>query len=125
MLQWWIAFGSEVKEARQLSNKAAARFSKGRGTQNKALRSTRLLETARRMTPIQPDKLSKSFRRIVNRDFTDVVDTYHKNIEKQKLYPLYDHVVRCNDTLDAIEQDQPYLAMNMNALGGSSQCLHQ
>jgi hypothetical protein len=116
VLQWWIAFGTEVKEARRLSNEAAARFSKARGTPNKASRS-RLLETARRMTPIEPGKLSKSFRRIVNRDFTDVVDTYHKDIERQKSYPLYDHVVRCNDTLDAIEEDQPYLAMNMTALG--------
>ena len=117
VLQWWIAFGTEVKEARRMSNEAAARFSKAHGTPNKASSRSRLQETSRRMTPIEPDKLSKSFRRIVNRDFTDVVDTYHKDIERQKANPLYDHIVRCNDTLDAIEVDQPYLAMNMTALG--------
>ncbi|KAI2512098.1 hypothetical protein MHU86_2386 [Fragilaria crotonensis] len=117
VLQWWIAFGTEVKEARRMSNEAAARFSKAHGASNKAPSRSRLQDTARRMTPIEPDKLSKSFRRIVNRDFTDVVDTYHKDVERQKANPLYDHIVRCNDTLDAIEVDQPYLAMNMTALG--------
>ena len=116
VLQWWIAFGTEVKEARRLSDEAAARISKAHGTSNEALQS-RLQDTARRMTPIEPDKLSKSFRRIVNRDFTGVMDKYHEGTEKQKSDPLYDHVVRCNDTLDAIEDDQRYLAMNMTALG--------
>ena len=116
VLQWWIAFGVELTEARRLSKEASARFSKAGGAPTKASRP-RLLETARTMTPIEPDKLSKSFRRIVNRDYTGVVDKYHKDIEKQKSHPLYDHVVRCNDTLDAIEDEQQYLAMNMTAVG--------
>ena len=114
--RWWIAFGTEVKEAKRMSKDAEARFSKATGTSTSKPSRPRLQETARRMTPIEPDKLSRSFRRIMNRDFSDVVDKYHTTA-KQKADPLYDHAVRCNDTLDAIYDEQPYLAMNMTALG--------
>jgi hypothetical protein len=115
VLRWWIAFGTDVNEARRMSDEAAGRFSNARGPSNNASRR-RLQETARRMTPIEPAKLSKSFRRIMDRDFTDVVDKYHKTAEA-KSDPLYDHAVRCNDTMDAIRDEQSYLAMNMTALG--------
>ena len=115
VLRWWIAFGTEVKAARRLSDEAAARFARVQRTSNKVSRPRRQ-ETARQMTPIEPDKLSKSYRRIMNRDFSDVVDKYHKTAE-QLSSPVYDHAVRCNDTMDAIDEDQSYLAMNMTALG--------
>ena len=116
VLRWWIAFGTEVMEAKRLSNEAAARFSRVQPTSNTVSRPSRRQETARQMTPIEPEKLSKSYRRIMNRDFSDVVDKYH-NTAKQKSNPQFDHLVRCNDTLDAIYEDQSYLAMNMTALG--------
>ena len=114
--RWWIVFGANVKEARRLSDQAAARFGKAQNASSNQISRPRLQGTTRRMTPIEPDKLSKSYRRIMNRDFSDVVDKYHKTAE-EKSNPLYDHAVRCNDTMDAIFEDQTYLAINMTALG--------
>jgi len=63
------------------------------------------------MTPIEPAKLSKSFR----------------NIAKQKSRLVYYHAVRCNDKLDgkcnAISDDQKYLAMNLALISISSSIL--
>ena len=99
-----------------MSDEAAARFSKAHGTSNKTSLS-REQDTSRRLTQIEPGKLFKSFRRIINGDFTGVVDRYHKNTEEEKWDPLHNHFVRVNDTLDAIHEEQQYLAMNMTSLG--------
>jgi len=117
VVRWWIAFGTDVQEAKRLSRNAQNRFSAAHGTAGtNPLQQSRPQNLARRMTPIEPDKLSKSFRRIMNRDFSDVVDKYHP-AALQKSGPVYDHAVRCNDTIDAIDDEQPFLAMNMVAMG--------
>ena len=83
MRQWWITFGGEPLEARRMSDEAADRFSKAHGTSNKTSQ-LREQDTLRQLTRVEPGEHSKSFRRIMDRDFTGVVDTYPKNIQKEK-----------------------------------------
>ena len=69
------------------------------------------------MNPIQPEDVSKSYRRVCNRDFHDVVDNYHTPEQKErgKHSDAYTFAVRINDTLDAIEEEQPLLSFNLIA----------
>ena len=68
----------------------------------------------RRMTRPKPEEISKSFRRVCNNDFHDVVDKYCiQELENQsKRSDLYAFAVRINDTLDAIYEEEPLLSFN-------------
>ncbi len=112
--RFWISYGTELKEAQRRSRETASKY----GVESTGFAAEHRVNTttARQMTPMEPSKLAKSFRRIMNNDFTDVVDSYHPTAS-HKTNPLYDHAVRCNDTLDAMEADQRYLAMNMTSIG--------
>ena len=115
VLGWWNAFGRS-EDARQFSDEAAARFARVQHTPSKVSRRRRLQETPRRLIFNEPGDLSKSYRRIVNRDFSDVADKFHKTAE-QKSRRLHDHTMRCHVVKAAIYEDISYLAMNLTALG--------
>jgi hypothetical protein len=73
----------------------------------------------RRMKPIDPVEIAKCYRRICNRDFHDVVDKYHSDDQKRRMKgtEIYSCAVRTNDTLDAIDDEQQLLALNLPACG--------
>jgi len=109
-----------IHTAKDISRDVQARFGmahRTRTTRRSQEYRQKPRQTRRRMTPIEPDKLSTSFRRIVNRDFSDIIDVYHHPDTQQVSSLVYDHVVRCNDTIDAIDEEQPFLALNMTAVG--------
>eukprot|EP00978_Attheya_sp_CCMP212_P017004 scaffold45035_cov49-Attheya_sp.AAC.3 len=119
VVRWWIAYGTKIEEAQRMSRETRAEFSSNSASLPKSAtdhRGAKNDNSTRKMTPIQPEKLCKSYRRICHHDFSDVVDTYHKT-ESQRASPIYDHAVRVNDTLDAMEKDQRFLATNFTSLG--------
>jgi hypothetical protein len=73
----------------------------------------------RRINPIEPAEISKSYRRICNRDFRGVVDKYHTPDQRRrnKGTDQYLLAVRTNDTLDAIENEQRLLSFNLPTIG--------
>jgi len=115
-----IAVGVDIKTAKEISTDVQAQFSTVQLGATKR-RTSRIpprdrLYHSRQKMPIELDKLSKSFRRIMNRDFSDGVDEdYHAPEQKSK--PVYDHAARCKDTIDAIYKEQPFLSINMAAMG--------
>ena len=69
----------------------------------------------RKLVPIESAEISKNYRRICNRDFHDVVDRYH-TLEQSRRgggADQYNIMVRTNDTLDAIDDEQKLLSMNL------------
>ena len=66
------------------------------------------------MQPIDPASIATSFRRICYRDFKGVEDKYHtaEQRERTRDSELYEFCVRSNDTLDAMEDEQPFSAVN-------------
>ena len=59
------------------------------------------------MNPIEPAELFTSFRRICERDFSDVCDKYHTPQQKRSSQGTdpYLVVVHTNDTLDHMEDN--------------------
>jgi hypothetical protein len=72
----------------------------------------------RKLVPIEPAEISKSYRRICNRDFYDVVDRYHtlKQRRRDRGTDQYNIMVRTNDTLDASDDEQKLLSMNLPSM---------
>ena len=113
VLSWWFAFGRAFENAKQYSDMAAATFG---GVRRTVSRSRRQEAPRRMMIRVEPGDSSKSYRRIVSGDFSDVVDMCHKTVD-QKSRSLYDHAMRCEAAKAAIYEDKSYLAMNLTALG--------
>lgn len=94
--RWWIAYGTAVEEAKRRSDEAkefgSDQFSTSRNNS----------DITRRMTPIKPEELATSYRRICLRDFSGVVDKYHNPRQKRegKGNAVYEFTVLVNDTLD-------------------------
>jgi hypothetical protein len=68
----------------------------------------------RKMQPIDPANIATSYRRICFRDFKGVEDKYHtaEQRERTRDSELYEFCVRSNDTLDAMEEEQAFSAVN-------------
>jgi hypothetical protein len=102
--RWWIAFGMKVNRARQTSG--------GNAPSAKS-------DPTRRMTPIELQHLSKSFRRICLRDFSGTVEKC--NATETKRRQQHDHTFRLemsvNDTLEAMDEDERLLGTNLICLG--------
>lgn len=67
------------------------------------------------MNPIKPEEICKSYGRICNHDFHDVVDMYHTEEQRERVKhtDYYMLAVRANDTLDAIDAEQQLLSLNL------------
>jgi hypothetical protein len=112
--RFWICFGSSVAHAKRMAEEAKLLV---QHCQMSA--STDKSWGKRKMKPIEPADIAKSFRRICNRDFHDVVDKYHTDEQRKrgKGTDMYAFAVRANDTLDAIDEDQKLFALNLPVLG--------
>jgi hypothetical protein len=71
--RWWICYGTDMKEAQRMSRATASSYGVELGGNDPRLNAS----ITRRMSPIEPSKLATSFRRIIHRDFSGVVDIYH------------------------------------------------
>jgi len=67
------------------------------------------------LNPIDPAELANSFRRICERDFSNVCDKYHTLEERRNSQgsEQYTFVVRTNDTLDHLEHDMKLHSTNL------------
>lgn len=106
--RWWISFGMTARIAAKMQNEPMT----GRTYSN---------DPTRKMTPVEPEGVSVSFRRICRRDFKDVVDKYHSASVRANQSgngsPIYKFAVRMNDTLDAMDDDERLLVTNLISLG--------
>ena len=113
--RWWICFGASVSEAKQLADESRVAVQQRRidASTSKRRRSGRTL------TAIEPAQLATSYRRLCHRDFHDVVDKYHTQEQRQrnKGSDQYRFAVRTNDTLDALDREQTFLAFNLTTCG--------
>ena len=115
---FWIVFGMSLKESKQMAEKAQGLASHSAQRADPFDNNTNTLFRGRKMTPINAEDLSKSFRRICNRDFDDVKDLYHTPEQRRNARgsEQYLFAVRTNDTMDAIEEDQALLSLNFISL---------
>lgn len=112
-----ISFGTSVKEAQRKSEQIKMGLKGGQhASPSQQLSSGSAIK---KMTPINPHEISKSFRRICLRDFSDVVDNYHteRHGKDARANVNYEQAVRANDTLDAMEDEQDLLALNLTKVG--------
>ena len=124
--RFWICFGSSIADAKRMSESAkhniiGSSASHGATPETQSRQSSRsnTISGTRKMSPIEPADISKSFRRICYRDFHDVVDKYHtaEQRRRSKGTDQYLFAVRTNDTLDAIEDEQQLLAFHFPSTG--------
>lgn len=69
----------------------------------------------RKLNPINPAELATSFRRVCERDFSDVCDKYHTPEQRKTSQgsEQYMFAVRTNDTLDHLEHDMQLHSTNL------------
>ena len=112
--KFWISFGMGLSDAKKMS-KIAQHTARGGCLPSEGLfeQGVRLCH-GRQMHPIEPAEIFTSFRRVCERDFSDVVDKYHtaeqrKNTRGEEQYTV---AVRTNDTLDRLEDEIGLHAVN-------------
>lgn len=114
--RFWTCFGLNLEDSRRMARLAQQLYDRrqgsGRDTREPSWRN-------RKMNEIKPEEICKCYRRVCNRDFHDVVDNYHtpEQREKNKDSEFYVLAVQTNDTLDAIEQEQHLLSLNLVSCG--------
>jgi hypothetical protein len=114
--RFWMCFGVSLSDSRELSQQAREAFrlmaSKPQSTMKPSWKT-------RKMKPIEPAEISKSYRRVCERDYHDVVDNYHtpEQRRRHKGSDYYMFAVRTNDTLDAIEHEQQLMSFNLPSCG--------
>jgi len=120
--RFWTCYGTNVKDARHLAEGAKLGVESNKesthlGELNNF--STQCLFRKRKMKAIDSAEISKSFRRLWNQDFHDVVDNYHTPEQRhpKKDGEVYEVAVRVNDTLDAIDEEQVFLSKNLVVFG--------
>jgi hypothetical protein len=113
--RFWICFGMNLKNAKKMAeaSKLAVRRHQLDPSSNKGVWGKR------RMKPVDPVEIAKCFRRICNRDFHDIEDKYHSDDQKRRMKgtEMYSYAVRTNDTLDAVDNEQQLLALNLPVCG--------
>jgi hypothetical protein len=109
--RFWICFGNNVAETRKMVNEARDTFQ----GMSQAQRTSSTSKGNRKLVPVEPAEISKSYRRICNRDFHDVVDKYHTPEQRNRCNgsDQYQLMVRTNDTCDAIDEEQFLLSLNL------------
>ena len=119
--RWWISYGASIKNAQQLANATHTRLQRSTGSTNssstKIQAPTRL--TYRDMTPINPEDIAACFRRVCLHDFAGIEDRYHTDSQRQRneASVVYELAVRCNATMDTMEDEQRLLASNFIVIG--------
>jgi len=122
--RFWVCFGVNAQDARKMAQMTKEEIQKheqgydGSPFDNLDEYFFDALK-ARSMKSIEPAEISKSYRRICDRDFHDVEDNYHTHEQRRrnKDSEFYDVAVRTNDTLDAIDQEQSILSKNLVSCG--------
>lgn len=114
--RFWICLGSSISDAKQLAEQAKRDIRQRQSQPD--IKSTNQNRT-RKMSPLEPAQLFKTYRRICNRDYRDVVDKYHTPEQRRhnKGSVQYYHAVRTNDTLDAIYSEAKLLSFNFASSG--------
>ena len=116
--KFWISQGMSLQEAKFLSERTRVKVQGETGPVSFKDDDGKIFR-GRRMVPIEPAEISTSYRRICQRDFSDVVDKYHSPEQKSRMKGTdeYELAVCSNDTLDAIESEQVLLSLNLPVLG--------
>lgn len=111
-----ICFGMSATESKKMSEEAKLAIT-SRMFRDKAKQSWR--GRGRQMSPIEPSEISKSYRRICNRDFYDVVDKYHTDEQRARMKgtEIYGLAVRTNNTMDSIADESAFLSLNLPVVG--------
>lgn len=118
--RFWMCFGLNLVDSRTMAEEAREKY-------DSSFLSSRGADAARasfsgrprKMNPIRPEEISKSYRRVCNHDFHDVEDKYHttEQRERAKNTDYYMLAVRVNDTLDAIDEEQALFSFNLMSCG--------
>ena len=112
--KFWISFGMGLKESKQMSESAKL-LARGGPVSSGGVFAEGLQHCrGRTMKPIEPSEISTAFRRICNRDFSDVVDKYHTPEQRKRMSDTEQYVVSVssNDTLDHLEKEIQLHAVN-------------
>lgn len=112
--RFWICWGVSTTDARHMSEDAKESFRK---LQRKPYSRNRKPqpEEKRKLLSFEASEISRSYRRICNHDFHDVVDKCHTPEQRRKYRDtdFYRLTVNTNDTLEAIEDEQTLLSLNL------------
>jgi len=112
--KFWVSFGMGLKESKQMSESARLLARGGPvspgGVFYEGLKHCR----GRKMKPIEPSEISTAFRRICDRDFSDVVDKYHTPEQRKNSSHTAQYVVavHTNDTLDHLDEELQLHSVN-------------
>jgi len=112
--KFWVSFGMGLKESKQMSESARLLAQGGPvspgGVFHEGLKHCR----GRKMKPIEPSEISTAFRRICDRDFSDVVDKYHTPEQRKRSSHTEQYVVavHTNDTLDHLDEEVQLHSVN-------------
>ncbi|KAG7370956.1 hypothetical protein IV203_019526 [Nitzschia inconspicua] len=114
--RFWMCFGLNAEDSRKLARMAQEWYDPGARHNGDRRDPT---WKRRKMKALEPAEFSKSYRRVCNRDFHDVVDNYHTPEQRQRNNgrDFYKLTVRTNDTLDAIDEEQQLLSLNFIPCG--------
>ncbi|KAL7545668.1 hypothetical protein ACHAWF_009016 [Thalassiosira exigua] len=112
--RFWISFGMGLSDSKKMSEEARLLARGGRSPSGGLFDQGVRLCRGRRMHPIEPAEILTSFRRVCERDFSDVVDKYHTPEQKKNSRGTeqYTVAVRTNDTLDQLEDEIQLHAVN-------------
>jgi len=115
--RFWTCHGMNLKNSKKMAEEARGMYASKTMAGGRADNVGVYLGRSRKMIPIEPEEVSKSFRRVCNHDFHDVVDKYHTQDQRErgKHSDGYMMAVRINDTLDAIDEEQALLSFNLIA----------
>ncbi|CAJ1934009.1 unnamed protein product [Cylindrotheca closterium] len=116
--RFWVSFGSNRPHAADMAKKSRE-ILQTLASSNQKNPFGNYRSDRRKLSPIEPSELATSFRRICNRDFHDVVDTYHTPEQRQhsRGSDHYTFAIQMNDTLDRIDEEQQLYSLNLPALG--------
>jgi hypothetical protein len=111
--RFWICCGVDASQAKKMSEEAKAAIQSRQRQVSK--QSVKASSWKRGMKAIEPAEIAKSYRRICDRDFHDVVDMYHTEEQRRKYKgtDFYAFAVRANDTLDAIASEEKLLCLHL------------
>ncbi|CAJ1934011.1 unnamed protein product [Cylindrotheca closterium] len=118
--EFWLSMGADTSFAAKMSSEACEFIQKvsSNRADHPVCEDLASMDTLS-IPPIEPSEICTSFRRICNRDFHDVVDNYHTP-EQRRIgvgSDSYTLAVQTNDTLDAIDNEQQTLALNLSSVG--------
>ncbi len=118
--RFWICFGMNLVDSRTMAEEARENYDSSVLSGGSAVGAGACISgRPRKMNPIRPEEISKSYRRVCNHDFHDVQDKYHTTEQRElaKNSDFYMLAVRVNDTLDAIDKEQTLFSFNLLSCG--------